>query len=82
MTTDDVLDSGVQLNELLDISNDDTFTNLGNAILDDTPEVDINGFKMHAHLILPVGIFSSIEDGARSETLIIPAVDIAKTPGG
>ena len=37
MTTDDVLGSGVQLNELLDISNGDTFTSLGNAILDDIP---------------------------------------------
>ena len=66
MTTDDVLGSGVQLNELLDISSDDTLTSLGNAILDDIPKVDINGFKMHAHLILPVGIFSSIKDGAHS----------------
>ena len=66
MTTDDVLGSRVQLNEPLDISSGDTFSNFGNAILDDIPEVDINGFKMHAHLILPVGIFSSIKDGARS----------------
>ena len=66
MTRDDVLGSGVQLNKLLDISSGDTFTSLGDAILDDIPEVDINGFKMHAHLILPVGIFSSIEEGARS----------------
>ena len=66
MTTDDVLCSGVQLNELIDISRGDTFTSFGNAILDDILEVDINGFKMHAHLILPVGIFSSIEHGAGS----------------
>ena len=66
MTIDDVLGSGIQLNELLDISSGDTFTSLGDAILDDIPEVDINGFKMHAHLILPVGIFSCIEDGASS----------------
>ena len=66
MTTDDVLGSRIQLNELLDISRGDTFTSLGNAILEDISEVDINGFKMHAHLILPVGIFSSIEDWARS----------------
>ena len=66
MTTDDVLGSGIQLNELLDISSGDTFTSLGDAILDDILEVDINGFQMHAHLILPVGIFSSIEDWARS----------------
>ena len=66
MTTDDVLGSGIQLNELLEISSGDTFTSLGNAILDDIPEVDINGFKMHAHLILLVGIFSSIKDRARS----------------
>ena len=66
MTTDDILGSRIQLNELLDISGGDTFTSLGDAILDDILEVDINGFKMHAHLILPVGIFSSIEDGARS----------------
>ena len=70
------------MNELLDISGGDTFTSFGNAILDDIPEVDINGFKMHAHLILPVGIFSSIEDGEAAEILIIPAVNIAKTPGG
>ena len=82
MTTDDILGSGIQLNELLNIGSSDTFTSLGDAILDDIPEVDVNGFKMHAHLILPLGIFSSIKDGARSETLIIPAVDIAKTPGG
>ena len=67
MTTDDVLGSRIQLNELLDISTGDTFTSLGNAILDDIPEVDINGFKMHVHLILLVGIFSSIEDGASSK---------------
>ena len=66
MTTDVVLGSRIQLNELLDIRMGDTFTSLGNAILDDISEVDINGFKMHAHLILPVGIFSSIEDGASS----------------
>ena len=66
MTTDAVLGCRIQLNELLDISRSDTFTSLGNAILDDIPEVDINGFKMHTHLILPVGIFSSIKDGARS----------------
>ena len=66
MTTNDVLGSRVQLNEPLDISRGDNFTDLGNAILDDILEVDINGFKMHAHLILPVGIFSSIEDGACS----------------
>ena len=66
MTTDDVLGNGIQLNELLDINSSDTFTSLGDAILDDILEVNINGFQMHAHLILPVGIFSSIEDGARS----------------
>ena len=66
MTIDNVLGSRVQLNELLDISSGDTFTSLGDTILDDILEVDINGFKMHSHLILPVGIFSSIEDGARS----------------
>ena len=66
MTTDDILGSGIQLNKLLDISSGDTFTSLGDAILDDIPEVDINGFKMHAHLILLVGIFSSIEDWACS----------------
>ena len=66
MTTDDILGGRIQLNELLDISRGDTFTSLGNTILDDVLEVDINGFKMHAHLILPVGIFSSIEDWARS----------------
>ena len=37
MTTDDVLGSGVQLNKLLDISSGDTFTRLGNTILDDIP---------------------------------------------
>ena len=72
MTTDDVLGSGVQLNELLDISSGDTFTSLGDAILDDISEVDINGFKMHAHLILPVGIFSSIEHGASSRDFDYP----------
>ena len=66
MTTDDVLCSRVQLNELFDISRGDTFTSLWNAVLDDILEVDINGFKMHAHLILPVGIFSSIEHGVGS----------------
>ena len=66
MTTDDVLAGRIQLNELLDISRGDTFTSLGNTILDDLPEVDINGFKMHAHLILPVGVISAIEDRARS----------------
>ena len=64
VTTDDVLGSRIQLNEPLDISSGDTFTGLRNAILDDIPEVDINGFKMHAHPILPVGIFSANEDGA------------------
>ena len=72
MTTDDVLCSRVQLNELLDISRADSLTSLGNTILDDIPEVDVNGFKMHAHLILPVGIFSSIEDGARSRDFDYP----------
>ena len=66
MTTDDVLGSGIQLNELLDISSGDTFTSLGYAILDDIPEVDINGFKMHTHLILPVGVISAIEDRAHN----------------
>ena len=66
MTIDDVLDSGIQLNELLDISRADIFTGLGNAVLDDIPEVDINGFKLHAHLILPVGVISAIEDMACS----------------
>ena len=66
MTTDDVLGSGVQLNELLDISSGDTFTDLGNTILDDILEVDVNGFKMHTHHILPIGVISAIEDGARS----------------
>ena len=36
-TTDDVLGSRIQLNELLDISRGDTFTSLGNAVLDDIP---------------------------------------------
>ena len=66
MTTNDVLGSRVHMNELLHISGGDTFTSLGNAILDDIPEVDINGFKMHAHPVLPVGILSAIKDGARS----------------
>ena len=66
MTTDDVLCSRVQLNEPLDISRSDTLSDLGNTVLDDIPEVDIKGFRMHAHLILPVGIFSSIEDWACS----------------
>ena len=72
MTTDDVLGRGVQLNELLDISGGDTFTSFGNTILDDIPEVDINGFKMHAHLILLVGIFSSIEHGTSSRDFDYP----------
>ena len=72
MTTDDVLGSRIQLNEPLDISSDDTFTDLGNAILDDILEVDVNGFKMHAHLILPVAVISAIEDGARSGDLDYP----------
>ena len=72
MTTDDVLGSRIQLNELLDISRGDTFTGLGNAVLDDIPEVDINGFKMHAHLILLVGVISAIEDRARSGDLDNP----------
>ena len=66
MTTDDVLGSGIQLNELLDISRGDTFTGLGNAVLDDIPEVDINGFKMYMHLIVPIGVISVIVDRARS----------------
>ena len=66
MTTDDVLGSRIQLNELLDISRGDTFTSLGNIVLDDLPQININGFKMHAHLILPVGIFCSIKHGASS----------------
>ena len=72
MTTDDVLGSRIQLNKLLDISRGGTFTSLGNPILDDILEVDINGFKMHAHLILPVGIFSSIEDWACNGDLDYP----------
>ena len=43
MTTDDVFGSGVQLNELLDISSGDTFTSLGNAILDDFMFGDLSG---------------------------------------
>ena len=66
MTTDDVLGSRIQLNEPLDISSGDTFTDLGNACLDDILEVDVDGFNMHAHLILPVGVISAIKDGARS----------------
>ena len=50
----------------------DTFTGLGNAVLDDILEVDINGFKMHAHLILPVGVISSIVDRARSRDFDYP----------
>ena len=73
MTIDDVLGSGVQLNELLDISSGDTFTSLGDAILDDILGVDINGFKMHAHLILPVGIFSSVEYRARNGDFNYPS---------
>ena len=72
MTTDDVLGSRVQLNEPLDISSGDTFTDLGNAILDDIPEVDVNGFKMHSHLILPVGVICAIEDRACSGDLDYP----------
>ena len=37
MTTDDILGSRVQLNEFLDISSSDTFSSLGNAVLDDIP---------------------------------------------
>mgnify|MGYP005813255491 CR=1 FL=1 len=66
MTTDDVLCSRVQLNELIDINRGDTFTSFGNAILDDIPEVNINGFKMHAHLILPVRVINAIKDRACS----------------
>ena len=72
MTTDDVLGRRVQLNEPLDISSSDTFTDLGNAVLDDILEVDVNGFKMHTHLILPVGVISAIEDRARSGDLDYP----------
>ena len=66
MTTDDLLGGRVQLNEPLDISNGDTFNDLGNTVLDDIPEVDVNGFKMHMHLILLVGVTSAIEDRAHS----------------
>ena len=66
MTTDDVLGSRVQLSEPLDISSGDTFTDFGNASLDDIPETNINGFKMHAHLVLLVGVISAIKDRARS----------------
>ena len=72
MTTDDVLGSRVQLNEPLDISSSDTFTDLGNAVHDDIPEVDVNGFKMHTHLILPVGVISAIEDWTGSGDLDYP----------
>ena len=82
MTKDDALGGRIQLNEPLNIRSGDTFTDLGNACLDDIPKVNINGFKMHAHLILPVGIFSSIKDGACSRDFDYPKVDIAKTPGG
>ena len=37
MTTNDILGSRVQLNELLDVSSSDTFSSLGNAVLDDIP---------------------------------------------
>ena len=46
MTTDDVLCSRVQLNELLDISSGDTFTDLGNACPDDIPEVKDRGCRL------------------------------------
>ena len=72
MTTDDILGSRVHLNELLDISWGDAFTGLRNAVLDDILEVDINGFKMHAHLILPVGVISAIEDRASSRDFDYP----------
>ena len=72
MTIDDVLGSRIQLNELLDIGRGHTFTGLGNAVLDDILEVDVNGFKMHTHLILPVGVISAIEDRARSGDLDYP----------
>ena len=68
--------------EPLDISSGDTFTDLGNACLDDILEIDINGFKMHTRLILPVGVTVPSKTGHAAETLIIPAVDISKTPGG
>ena len=72
MTTDDVLGSRIQLNEPLDISSCETFTDLGNAILDDIPEVDINGFKMHTHLILLVGVISAIKYWAPNGDLDYP----------
>ena len=72
MTTHDVLGSRVQLNESLDISSGDAFTDFGNANLDDTPEININGFKMHAHLFLLVGVVSAIEDRARNGDLDYP----------
>jgi hypothetical protein len=72
MTTDDVLGSRVQLHEPLHISSGDTFTDFGNTGLDDILEVVVNGFKMHVHLILLVGIVSAIEDGARSGNLDYP----------
>ena len=72
MTTDDVLGTRVQLSEPLDISSGDTFTDLGNVCLDDIHEVNINGFRMDAHLILPVGLISAIEDWARSRDLEYP----------
>ena len=73
MTTDDVLGSGIQLNEPLDISSGDIFTDLGNSILDEILEVNVNGFKMHAHLILPVGVISVIEDRAHNEDFDYPS---------
>ena len=66
MATYDILRLRIELLESLHISSSDTFTDLGNAVLDDILEVDINGFKMHAHLILLVGVISAIEDRARS----------------
>ena len=78
MATYDILCLRIELLESLHISRGDTFTSFGNAILDDILEVDINGFKMHVHLILPVGYSVPSNTGQAAETLIIPAVDIAK----
>ena len=71
MTTDDVLCSRVQLNELLDISGGDTFTSFWNAILDDIRILFFQyGYSVPSNM------------GQATETLIIPVVDIAETPGG
>ena len=75
MATYDVLRLIVELLESLHISSVNGRSDGVNAIFHNVPEIVVNCLKMHVHLVLLVKV------GHPAETLIMPTVDITKTPG-